>query len=250
MSKIPIALQLYSVRDACAEDLPGTLKKVADMGYDGVEFAGYYDYAATDLRTLLDDNGLKCAGSHLGIGTLQGDELEKTVEFSKTLGTRFAIVPGLPAEMTESLDAWRKTADEFRSIAERLKALDMQTGYHNHSVEFTLIDGQYAWDVFFANTPDDVIMQVDTGNAMHAGVDVTPYVERYPGRAITVHLKEWTDDPDGAALGNGKFPWPGFFTLCESIGNTEWYIVEQETYPQPPMEIIETCIKNLRDMGK
>ena len=91
MERVPIALQLYSVRTDCAEDLPGTLAKVAAMGYDGVEFAGYYDYSADDLRKMLDDNGLICCGSHLGIQTLLGDELEKTAEFNRTLVNPYLI---------------------------------------------------------------------------------------------------------------------------------------------------------------
>src|SRR5687768_6390350 len=98
MSRIPLAIQLYSLRDECATDLPGTLKAVADMGYEAVEFAGYFNHSAQDLRKVLDDLGLKCAGTHTAMATLQGDELQRTAEFNATLGNPFLIVPWVSPE--------------------------------------------------------------------------------------------------------------------------------------------------------
>ncbi|MGC8834651.1 MAG: sugar phosphate isomerase/epimerase family protein, partial [Armatimonadota bacterium] len=136
MGKIPIALQLYSVREDAAKDTAGVLAAVAKMGYEGVEFAGYYGHSAQDLRKMLDDNGLRVAGTHIGLDTLLGDEFEKTVEFNQILGNKFLIVPGLPPERTSSADAWKRTAEIFNEIAEKLKPLGMYTGYHNHAMEF------------------------------------------------------------------------------------------------------------------
>src|SRR5690348_17657100 len=94
-NKIPFGLQLYSVRDECAKDLDGTVAAVAKMGYKAVEFAGYYGRDAKSLRKLLDDVGLKCCGTHIGLDTLLGDNLPKTIEFNHTLGNQFLIVPSL-----------------------------------------------------------------------------------------------------------------------------------------------------------
>jgi len=250
MGAIPIALQLYSVREDCKKDLPGVLKKVAAMGYAGVEFAGYHDYSAKDLRRMLDDNGLKAAGTHTGIQTLLGDEFEKTVDFNKTLGNPYLIVPGLPEEYRNSIAAWKKTAGLFNDIAKRAKKVDMRVGYHNHSHEFQTMDGEYPWDAFFGTAKKDVVMQLDTGNALHGGADVTPFLERYPGRAITVHLKEFSKTNDKAIIGEGDVRWAKIFDLCESIGKTKWYIVEQESYAFPPLECVDKCLQNLRKMGK
>jgi len=248
MSSIPLAVQLYSIREDCARDLAGTLAGVAKMGYDGVEFAGFYDHSATDVRRMLDDNGLRCAGSHTPIAHLQGDPLAATIDFNRAIGNPYLIVPGLPEDCTASLDAWKKTAGIFNTIAGQLEPEGMQTGYHNHFKEFTLVDGEYPWDAFFGNTDPRVIMQLDTGNARVAGVDVAPFIERYPGRATTVHLKEWTDAPEGAVIGEGKIDWQTILGLCESLGATEWYIVEQEHYPYPPIESVERCLRNVRSM--
>ena len=250
MAKIPIALQLYSVRENCEKDLPGTIKAVADMGYEGVEFAGYYGYSAADLRKMCDDLSLKVAGSHIGLDTLLGDELQKTVEFHKTLGNKFLIVPGLSSERTASKAAWLETAGIFNGIAKKLAPHGQLTGYHNHSIEFKELDGELPWDTFFGNTDKEVVMQFDTGNAMHGGADPIPFLERYPGRAITVHLKEFCATNDKALIGEGDLDWNRVFELCETAGDTQWYIVEQESYAYPPLECVDKCLKNLRKMGK
>ena len=128
MERIPIALQLYSIRMECERDLPGTLKAVADMGYDGVEFAGYYGYSAKELGEMLEAYGLAVAGTHIPLDTLLGDRLEETVAFNGVLGNRFLIVPGLPAERRDSHAAWLETAGLFNGIAGRLEEHGMMTG--------------------------------------------------------------------------------------------------------------------------
>jgi len=253
MPKIPVALQLYSVRDDCARNLPGTLKAVAKMGYDGVEFAGYYDRSADELRKMLDDLGLKVAGTHIGIDTLLGDELKKTVKFNKTIGNHYLIVPWLPDQYRNSKDAWLRTARLMNDIAKRVKPEGMRVGYHNHVVEFQPIDGEMPWDIFFGATVPDVVMQLDTGNAMHGKVSpegVLEIVKRYPGRAATVHLKEFSSKDEKALIGEGEMKWNQFFKLCGTVGGTEWYIVEQESYAYQPLECAKLCIESLRKMLK
>jgi sugar phosphate isomerase/epimerase len=250
MTKIPIALQLYSVREDCQKDLPGVLKAVAGMGYQGVEFAGYYNRTAQELRTMLDDLGLKCCGTHTGIQTLLGDALPATVEFNRILGNEFLIVPGLPHERTANKAAWLETAHLMNEISAKVKPEGMKTGYHNHHTEFHDMDGELPWDIFFGNTSPDVVMQFDTGNAMHGGAEAGPFLRRYPHRALTVHLKEFSATDDKALIGEGDVKWSEIFELCETIGSTQWYIVEQESYAYPPLECVERCLQNLRNMGK
>ena len=250
MARIPIALQLYSIREDAARDLPGVLQAVAKMGYEGVEFAGYSDHDAPTLKKLLDDVGLPVAGAHVNISTLLGDELERSVEFHRTIGNQYLIVPGLGKQYTESRDAWLRTADLMNEIAERLKPHGMQTGYHNHHTEFTALDGELPWDTFFGNTKPEVIMQFDIGNALHGGGEAAPFLQRYPGRATTVHVKEYSATNNKALIGEGDVPWQQIFGLCETIGGTKWYIVEQESYAYPPLECVDRCLQNLKAMGK
>jgi sugar phosphate isomerase/epimerase len=250
VKRIPIALQLYSIRKDCERDLPSTLEAVAKMGYEGVEFAGYYGRSAKELRAMLDDLGLAVAGTHIGLDTLLGDRLAETVAFNRTLGNRFLIVPGLPQERRESRAAWLETAKLFNEIAEVLAKEGMVTGYHNHHIEFSPMDGELPWDTFFSSTRQEVVMQVDIGNALHGGGDPIPFIERYPGRAVTVHLKEYSATNPKALLGEGDVDWGRVFQLCETIGGAEWYIVEQESYAYPPLECVDRCLQALKGMGK
>jgi len=250
MAKIPIALQLYSVREDCQRDLPGTLAAVAKMGYAGVEFAGYYNRSAAELRKLVDDLGLKVAGTHIGLNTLLGDELPRTIEFNQTIGNKFLVVPGLSEDHTKNAAAWRNTARIFNEIADKLTPLGLYTGYHNHHTEFTPMEGQLPWDIFFGNTQARVVMQLDLGNALYGGADPVPFLEKYPGRAITIHLKEHAKGNEKAIIGEGDIRWQDTFRLCEAAGKTQWYIVEQESYAYPPVECVDRCLQALRGMGK
>lgn len=250
MKRIPIGVQLYSVRDDAAKDLAGVLAAIKKMGYDAVEFAGYYGHSASDIRKMLGDNGLKCCGAHLHLDVLQGDELKKTVEFHKTIGNKYLVVSWLPKEKRNSRAALAETARQFNEVAEKLAPHGMRTGYHNHHEEFQPLDGSTAWDLFFGQTKPEVIMQLDTANALHGNADPVPFLSRYPGRATTVHLKEFSKTNDKALLGEGDVKWQEIFNLCETVGGTEWYIVEQESYASAPLDCIARCLKNLRKMGK
>ena len=250
MDRIPIALQLYSIREDCARDLEGSIKAVAEMGYEGVEFAGYYERDADELKDLCAAYGLAVVGTHIGLDTLLGGELEATLAFNKALDNRYLIVPGLTEERRASRAAWLETAGLFDEIAARLEPYDMRTGYHNHYVEFQPMGGELPWDTFFGNTRTDVVMQLDTGNMYHGAAEPVGFLQRYPGRAQLVHLKEHSSSDDKALIGEGEVEWTLVFEICETSGGTEWYIVEQESYAFSPLDCVERCLKNLQQMGK
>ena len=248
--KIPIGVQLYSVRRLCASDLPGTLAGVAKLGYQGVEFAGYYDRTAQELRKMLDDNGLKCCGTHIGIETLLGDNLPKTIAFNHTIGNRNLIVPGFPEKYRSSANAWHETAKLYNEIAAKVKPEGMRVGYHNHSIEFQPLDGQVPWDVFFGNTVKEVVMQLDIGHAVHAGGDPVAILKKYAGRAKTVHVKEFSPTKRDALIGDGEVKWPEVLAACEKVGGTEWYIIEEESNAYPGLDGIGQSLKRLHGMGR
>lgn len=249
MERIPIAIQLYSVRDDCKKDFRGTLEAVAKMGYEGVEFAGYYDTPAPELKKWLDDLGLKCAGTHTGIDTLRGDNLQQTIEFNQTLENPYLIVPGLPADYYESLDKWREFVSEISAIAAHTGHSDMKVGYHNHWAEFRTFDKTTLMDVFLKETAPEVLIQFDIGNAREGGATVLPLLKTYFDKAATIHLKEYSATNKEALIGEGDIDWPEVFWECEQHV-TKWYIVEQETYPFPPLECAAKCLENLKQMGK
>jgi sugar phosphate isomerase/epimerase len=263
VKKIPIALELYSVRNELKADTRGTLQAVADMGYEGVEFAGMPNNSAEELRSILDETGLRCCGWHTPLALVQDDKLEQTIAFNETLGNNKLIIPGIPAELRQTHDDWLRLADFFNELADKLEPYDMFTGYHNHHIEFAPMDdgtpnGQAPWDTFFGNTKPSVIMQLDNGNAMMGGGKPIQILMDYPGRAVTVHLKPYTQVADPAdheaafrpIIGEDDVPWQEFFYACETVGGTEWYIVEYESDAYPPLEAVKRCLDALRTMGK
>jgi sugar phosphate isomerase/epimerase len=248
--RIPIGLQLYSVRQDCQKDLPRVLEAVAKMGYEGVEFAGYYGRSAKELRKLLDQNGLRCCGTHTGLNTLQGDALAGTIEFNQTLGNPYLIVPWMPHEKLASVEACKKTAQVFNELAEKVKEKGMYVGYHAHAGDFQKVGDQTAWDLFFSFCSPEVVMQMDVGNCLAGGGDPYASLEKFPGRSKTIHLKEH-GGPAGACVGEGQVDWKRVFQLCETTGGTQWYIVEQESYGQrSPLQAVQRCLENLKKMGK
>jgi len=247
--KIPIGLQLYSVRQDCAKDLPAVLQAVGKMGYQGVEFAGYYGRDAKQMRKLLDDNGLKCCGTHTGLNTLSDDAFQATVDYNKTLGNKYLIVPSLPGANRGSVQALKDTAKLFNEIAEKAKPLGMLVGYHAHGGDFKKFDGQTGWDILFGNTTDNVVMQLDIGNCIGGGGDPYAVLKKYPGRSKTIHLKEHGGSGE-AVLGEGDVDWKKVFQICETTGGTEWYIVEDERGAGEPLDRVKRCLVNLKKMGK
>jgi sugar phosphate isomerase/epimerase len=242
--KIPLGVQLYSVREECEKDFPGTIKAVSQIGYKGVEFAGYYNTSAADIRKMLDDDGLVACGTHTAYETVHGDALKKTIEFNHTIGNRFLIVPYMTAD---SADDWKKRADEFNAIAETLKPENMRIGYHSHEHDFHQFDGQSSWEIFGRNTSPDVILQLDTSNAADGGADPLAELKKFPGRTRSIHIK-----PHGAGeesvIGEDKLPWADIFAWCQRQGGTEWFVVEHET-SKDPLDTIRRTFAALKKFG-
>ena len=252
---VPIGLQLYSVRADVTRDLPGTLAEIARVGYAGVEPWGYngekeewQGLSGPALRKLLDDNGLRCCGMHLSTAAIQPANRGRTVALNRALGNTFLIV---------AMDAQRMTTRE--GIAELAGILDeasvdlesegMQTGYHAHGFDFAIIEGETAWNHLFAMTRPEVVMQMDIGNCAGGGGDPMEPLRRFPGRARSVHLKEF-GGPPGSVIGEGKADWPEIFRLCEETHGTQWYVVEEGSDNGSGLEIPARSLAALRKMGK
>ena len=241
--KVPISLQLYSVRNDCAKDFDATLAAVAKMGFDGVEFAGYHKYAAKpkELKAKLDELGLKAAATHIGTGTMRGDALEKTIEFHQVLGCKYLIVPG-DGDFTKP-DKSKALADLFNETAAKLKPLGMACGYHNHAHEFDKSGDTNHWELFAQRTTKDVILQIDFGWSQVAGQDGPDLVKRHPGRMAVVHLKPTVVKNEAgkrAIFGEDSVPWVPIIKACRELGATQWFTLEQEVYPdgKSPLECV------------
>jgi sugar phosphate isomerase/epimerase len=232
MFKTPIALQLYSVRGECGKDLPGTLAAVAKLGYQGAEPWGYsgdklewQGHPVQAIRKMYDDNGLVCCGIHLQTQALLGDNLERTIEFNQTLGNRFLVIAGDKPRMS-ALNGILELATILNRAAEKLRPLGLFCGYHAHPFDFELVDGRIAWDILFSCTRQDVIMQMDIGNCMRGNGDPINTMRKFPGRARTVHLKDF-GGPEGAVIGEGKADWAEVFYVLDTVQRPEWYVVEE-----------------------
>ena len=243
--QIPVGLQLYSLREQCKTDLPGMLAAVAKIGYKGVEFAGYHDRSAKELRKLMDDNGLVTCGTHTPYESVLDDKLKDTVEFNRIIGNKFLIVPWMEGK---SKQAWLDKAKLFNEIADKVKADGMSVGYHAHAHDFQKFEGESAWDLFFGNTKAQVIMQLDTSNCRDGGADPVAVLKKYPGRARSIHLKA-SGGGDEAVIGEDKVDWPAVFAFCEGQGRTEWYVVEHET-GKNPLDAVTRNFQALKKMGK
>ena len=241
-------MQLYSVREAAKKDIAAALATIAKMGYEGVEFYGayYFDKDPKDIRKMLDDNGLKCSGTHTGIGNFRGDNFEKTAEIHKALGAKFMIVPGGIDKELHEVDKNKAMADEFNKLAAKAKPFGLFIGYHAHGGDAKLVDGIPAWERLFDATVPEVVMQMDLGNYMGGGGNPYKMIEKFKGRSRTVHLKESGRE---AIIGEGEVDWNHAFDLLESQGVTEWYVVEDEKTPDD-FTRIEKCLVALRGMGK
>ncbi len=243
---VPIALQLFSLRYDCDKDLEGTLRAVARMGYQGVEFyRSYLDFTtdrAKALRKLLDDLHLSCAGAHTPPAHLAPDRLPRTIELNQILGSRRVVQASAPKIATAR--GWYEQAERLTAAATRLRREGLRAGFHNHAGEFQAVEGKIPWEIVAANTPGDVILQLDTGSALSAGADPVSCMKRYPGRTATMHVKDYSSRGK-VLLGEGDAPLKDIFDTAERIGGIECYIIEQEG-SERPMEVVERCLGNMR----
>jgi sugar phosphate isomerase/epimerase len=250
-TRIPVALQLYSVRRDCAENFDAALDQVGAMGFQGVEFAGYYNYAkdAAGLAARLKALNLKAAGTHVRMDALRGDALKSTIEFHQAIGCKFIVVPGDPA-FTDP-EKSKALAEEFNALTATLKPLGMACGYHNHVNEFKKDGDKTYWDLFAERTSKDVILQQDCGWTMAAGFDPAAYVRKYPGRTKTTHFKPTVREGDAgkkAIFGQDSVDWKAVYNACSTVGGTQWIVLEQEVYPdgKSPMDCTRESYAGLK----
>jgi len=250
-AKIPLGLELWSVRHQCEEELPAVLKAVARMGYESVELAhSYYGFDAPAWRKLLDKNGLKSCGMHMGLRALEGDAFDETVKKHKVIGTPYLIVASLPKKKLASVEAIVETADYFNGLAERLEPHGMKIGYHCHGGDFAKVGDRTAWEIFGDKTKANVLLQLDVGNCLGGGGDPIAMIKKFPGRSVSLHVKDHGGKP-GAVFGEGEVDWKEVFQLAETIGGTKQYIIEEEGRKGPEaLEAVRRALANFRKMSK
>lgn len=248
MSKV--GLQLYSIKELTQQDFFGTLEKVGKIGYDGVEFAGFFDASASDLKKVLEDSGLLPCGSHTGIEALEED-LNRVIDYNLEIGNHYVICPGLPLHKRDSYDAYMRLADQFNEIGQKCKDQGIQFGYHNHDFEFEKFNDQYGLDILLSNTDADLVcMELDTFWVEYAGLTSVDFMKKYPKQhSSLIHIKDmksW-DDKINTEIGNGVMDFVEIVNLAKELG-TKWYIVEQEEFEIPQLVSIEKSLDYLRSI--
>lgn len=242
-----IGLQLYSIKELTKLDFIGTLKDVAKIGYDGVEFAGYFGTPAGELKKALDSFGLKAAGSHIGIGELT-ESLDPVIEYSLEIDSPYIICPGLPQNMRDSEDNYKRTAELFNKIGSKCRDNGIRFGYHNHDFEFKKFNGEFGLDILVDNTQAELLfIELDTFWVEYSGLRSTEFIEKYKERCAVLHIKDMKslEEKKNTEIGKGIMDFREIVSCAGKYG-TEWYTVEQEEFEIPQLQSIEESIRYLR----
>jgi len=257
--KIPIGIELYAVRGALAKDLPGTLREVARIGYEVVEFyAPYFQWTpvyAKEVRSLMDDIGLRCHSTHNHlISFTPGDGITRATELNQILGARHLVLSSAGRE-PKGADAWKKLCEQLTTATNELLPHGLTAGFHNHQTEWVKVDGDLRiMDVIAANTPKEFVLQLDVGTCMEAGADPVAWIKANPGRIKSVHLKDWAPGKDEAdkgyrvLFGEGVTPWAELIAAVESVGGVEFYLMEQEGSRYSEFETAQRCLETWKKL--
>jgi len=243
-----IGLQMYTVREESGKDFFGTLEKIAAMGYRNVEFAGFFNTPAEVLKDTLDRLSLAPVSSHVGMNLLR-DDLDNTIAYHKTLGTRYII---LPWAKTDTLDDVKEIAGLLNSIAPKIHEAGMELGYHNHAHEFRKIDGKYAIDILLELTERaGVFPEFDVFWIRIAGLDPVDIISKYGSRCRIIHLKDMktAGEKQFAEVGSGIIDMKKVIQKGLEFG-ANYFIVEQDICDRPCLESVNISLNNLRVMAK
>ena len=253
--KIPVGLEMYSVRGELQKDLIGSIKAVAKAGYQGMEFYSPYMQWSTDkakeVRKLMDDLNVKCYSTHNGPNSFSGDGMKKAIELNTIIGSKHVIMAS--AGRVTGLDGWKGIADLLNKGAEGMKSAGLGTGFHNHQLEFKPIDGTRPMEVLAKNTDKSVTLQLDVGTCVEVGLDPVAWINQNPGRIRSMHCKDWSPDKEKGykvLFGEGVAKWKEIFKAAEKVGGVQYYLVEQEGSRFPEFETVEKCLLNFRKIHK
>lgn len=243
----PLALQLYSVREALAEDFEGTIRKVADMGYKGVEPYGGLPSDLNDAAALFKELELEVPNSHVGFP----DDANKdaVLKLAEAFGLSRVAVAFLPSDLFETIDSIKGVCAQLNQANEFAKSNNLTLGYHNHWWEFKEIDGQATLDIILSELDDDIFLEVDTYWVQVGGLDIIPMLNAVGGRAPLLHLKDGSLNKDDSmlAVGSGKMP------VAEIVSSTadtaEWHIVELDRCETDMLEAVQKSYDYLTSNG-
>ena len=233
----PIGVQLYTVRAEMANGVESTLERVAAIGYEEVEFAGYFGHSPAEIRDMLTRTGLRSPATHIP-PDFEADAWAKILDDANEAGHQYVVVASIPQSMRSSLDAWRETGAAMSRAGDRARAAGLQYAYHNHDFEFEEMEGRVAFDVFCEESDSEFVkIELDLFWIIHGGQDPIEFMDRWPGRVPLVHVKDRTAAGDMVDVGAGVIDWAGIFEHAENAG-VEHFLVEHDT-PDGPFRSIE-----------
>jgi len=230
----PFGFQTWIVREMLAKDFPGTLKIMANEGYQQMEMCspeGYVDSGfgpltkikPADMKKIINDAGLACPSCHFGFEELT-DHLDARIEWSKQIGLSVMVCSSFGLPKTATLDDYIKACDKLNKAAEKIKKAGMQTGYHNHETEFAILDNRLIYDELMKKfDPNLVKMQFQT-EVINLGYKASTYFNKYPGRFISAHLSDWTAEKKEVPIGQGIIDWKEFFAAAKTGGVKYFYV--------------------------
>ena len=227
MADVRIGLQIHSVREAFAADPAGTLKQVAAMGYEGVEFAGLTG-SAESYRTALADAGLSCFGRLIGWKDVQPDTIRETLAYDRELGSPFIIIGSVPTALVSTPEDAQEAVSYMCELQKIITDEGFITGYHNHDSDFfNVVAGKPFFEHVFDNTPDEFVMLLDTGNALGAGYPSIGLLEKYPNRSPFLHIKGYSKAKAYLAyIGDDDFDWPAVIRCAIETGGARTFSIE------------------------
>jgi sugar phosphate isomerase/epimerase len=241
------SIQLWSVRDAVGNDFPGMLKKLAEMGYTGIEFAGYGGLSAQEMKQALAANNLKPVGSHIGIEGFT-KRLDEEIAYHKILGTEYLICPSSKIKTKEDT---LQLAETFKPIIKKINDEGFKFAYHNHDYEFVTdtsdTSGEYLLDILFDNLPPEAVMELDVYWAAYADVDPLAYMEKHKNRLKLLHVKQIGKDKRNVDIGEGALDFKDIIARAKAMG-VEHFILEQEQYEVSSMVSVKNGIDYIMNL--
>ncbi len=245
-----VGLQLYTVRDMMKADLPGTIAKVASIGYKEVEFAGYFGRTPAQIRDLLKRNHLDSPSTHLDFDLLAEGTWQKSLDTVKKIGHKWATIAWIPDEKRKTLDDWKRHAATFNRAAAQAKAAGLRFAYHNHDFELRPVSGTRPLDILLTETdPSLVDFEMDIYWVVFGGGNPIDFLNRYPKRFKLLHVKDSAGPPDNKQVdvGKGKIDFPTIFRRAEKA-DVDHYFVEQDN-PKDPIATIRNSYNYLHSLN-
>ncbi|MCL6458776.1 MAG: sugar phosphate isomerase/epimerase [Gorillibacterium sp.] len=251
MAKPVIGLQLYTLRDLTQKDFLGTIRKVADMGYKAVEFAGYFGTSAKELKSLLAEVGLEAPSAHIGLNFNEPNKLESDlaaqIEYALELGLSYIITPSAPVPEKPTMDDVRKLAAILEKAGKQVKSAGLTYGYHNHDFEFKLVEGKSVLDHLLELVPAELLVaEFDLGWIHMGGQTPVDYVNRYAGRIPLAHFKDFGEGTRDTEIGKGVVDLKSVLAVAEKSG-IRYFIVEQEEFTSSSLESAKISLDFFRE---